>query len=73
MVKDVCRSFICTRQEGICRKATGGWDCLVLPATKGGLNLIDMYKWNKASILKHLWNIASKKDNLWSAGFIATI
>ena len=25
----------------------------------------DMYNWNKAAMLKHLWNIARKKDNLW--------
>ena len=37
---------------------------MVLPASKGGLNLRDMYKWNKAAMLKHLWNLAQKKDNL---------
>ena len=38
---------------------------MVLPFTKGGWNLRDMYIWNKATMLKHLWNLARKKNNLW--------
>ena len=62
---DVCRSFIWTGKEGLFRKAAVSWSQLVLPYSKGGLNLKDMYIWNKVATLKHLWNIARKKDNLW--------
>ncbi|KAG5610973.1 hypothetical protein H5410_022254 [Solanum commersonii] len=33
----------------------------------GGLNIIDVYMWNKTTILKHLWNLSKKKDKLWIA------
>ena len=65
MVKDIYRSFIRTGQEGISRKGAVAWERILLPFTKGGLNMKDMYKWNKAEMLKQLWNIASKKENLW--------
>ena len=65
MVDDVCRSFIWTGKEGLSRKAAVAWSQLVLPYSKGGLNLKDMYNWNKAAMLKQLWNIARKKENLW--------
>ena len=65
MVEDVCRSFIWTGKEGLSRKAAVAWGQLVLPYSRGELNLRDMYTWNKAAMLKHLWNLARKKDNLW--------
>ena len=61
----MCRSFIWTGREGLSRKAAIALSQMVLPYTRGGLNLRDMYKWNKAAMHKHLWNIAQKKDNLW--------
>lgn len=36
-----------------------------MPLSKGGWILRDMYNWNKAALLKHLWNLARNKDNLW--------
>ena len=65
MVDDICRSFIWTGKEGLSRKAAVAWSQLILPYFKGGLNLKDMYIWNKSAMLKHLWNIARQKDNLW--------
>ena len=47
MVDDVCRSFIWTGKEGLSKKAAVAWNLLVLPYAKGGLNLKDMYSWNK--------------------------
>ena len=65
MVEDVSRSFVWTRQEGLSGKAVIVWSQMVLHYAKGGLNLRHTYKWNKAALLKHLWNLARKKDNLW--------
>ncbi|KAH0722097.1 hypothetical protein KY289_005141 [Solanum tuberosum] len=44
-------------------KALIAWECW--PKVAGGLNITDVYIWNKAAILKHLWNLAQKKDKLW--------
>ena len=74
MVDDVYCSFICTEKEGISKKAVVAWSQMVLPFTKGGLNLRDMYKWNKNAILKHLWNLAQKKKTTFGlSGFTTTI
>ena len=37
---------------------------MVLPCDKGGINLKDMHKWNKAALSKHLWNLAQNKENM---------
>lgn len=37
---------------------------MVLPYAKEGLNLRDMYNWNKETMLKHLWNLARKNITL---------
>lgn len=33
--------------------------------TKGGLNVVSLAIWNKACILKLLWNLCRKFDSLW--------
>ncbi|KAG5615152.1 hypothetical protein H5410_014976 [Solanum commersonii] len=37
----------------------------IKPAVAGGLNVTDVYVWNKAAILKYLWDLSKKKDKLW--------
>ena len=29
------------------------------------MNLRDMHKWNRVALLKHLWNLARSKENMW--------
>ncbi|GKD32119.1 hypothetical protein Tco_1242897 [Tanacetum coccineum] len=36
-----------------------------VPKDRGGLGLKVLDVWNKALLVKHIWNIASKKDSLW--------
>ena len=45
------------------------WETLCLPKVAGGLNITNMYVWNKEAILKHLWNRCKKKDKLWIVWF----
>ncbi|GKD37780.1 RNA-directed DNA polymerase, eukaryota, reverse transcriptase zinc-binding domain protein [Tanacetum coccineum] len=33
--------------------------------SKGGLGLKNLAKWNEVLMIKHIWNVASKKDTLW--------
>jgi len=42
-------------------------DKLCCPKASGGMNLLDIYTWNKAAIEKSLWNKCQKKDRLWVA------
>ncbi|GKD16074.1 RNA-directed DNA polymerase, eukaryota, reverse transcriptase zinc-binding domain protein, partial [Tanacetum coccineum] len=34
-------------------------------ARNGGLGLKSLESWNNALLIKHLWNVANKKDSLW--------
>lgn len=40
------------------------WDAICKPYEEGGLNLRKVKEMNDACVLKHLWWIVSKKDNL---------
>ncbi|GJV95654.1 hypothetical protein Tco_1547231 [Tanacetum coccineum] len=46
-------------------KAKIAWKKICKPKTHGGLGLKDLELWNKALLVKHIWNIACKKDTLW--------
>ncbi|XP_058765398.1 uncharacterized protein LOC131638870 [Vicia villosa] len=35
------------------------------PQSKGGLNIINMYAWNKACMVRLLWNLCKKKYSMW--------
>lgn len=45
-------------------KALIARETLCLPKASGGLNITDIYVWNKVAILKHLRNLYKKKDTL---------
>ena len=34
------------------------------PTKEGGLGLFDLILWNQCLVLKQIWNICSKKDNM---------
>ncbi|GJX68521.1 hypothetical protein Tco_0304248 [Tanacetum coccineum] len=40
-------------------------DKICKPKAKGGLGIKNLSLWNKAMLVKHLWNLACKKDTLW--------
>lgn len=60
-----CRTFLWTGQAEISREAHVSWDKIFLPQVVGGLNVINLYNWNKAAVEKHLWAITKKKNCLW--------
>lgn len=41
------------------------WQQVCLPKDEEGLGLRDLRAWNKALLVKILWNIHMKKDTLW--------
>ncbi|XP_045822135.1 uncharacterized protein LOC123915019 [Trifolium pratense] len=47
------------------RKSPVAWKSVCQPKRYGGLNLIDIEIWNRITMLKLLWNLGSKADNLW--------
>ncbi|XP_058763491.1 uncharacterized protein LOC131636928 [Vicia villosa] len=52
-------------KETISRKALVSWEHTCDPISAGGMNLIDLSFWNRATMCKMLWNICGKKDVLW--------
>lgn len=61
----ICRSFLWTRGDKISRKALVVWEKSCKPKNQGGLNIMCLNTRRKVSILKMLWNICRKADNLW--------
>ncbi|XP_058732696.1 uncharacterized protein LOC131604262 [Vicia villosa] len=47
------------------RKSPVAWHNVCKPRKFGGLNVLDLQTWNVITMMKLLWNISSKKDNLW--------
>ncbi|XP_060201738.1 uncharacterized protein LOC132630180 [Lycium barbarum] len=64
-IERVCQKFLWTCAAEAKNKALVAWDQLCWPKTAGGLNITDVHTWNKAAIVKQLWNLSKKKDKLW--------
>ena len=45
-------------------KAKVSWNNICKPKDQGGLGLKNLQYWNEVLVIKQLWNIAAKKDNL---------
>ncbi|GKD27234.1 hypothetical protein Tco_1233448 [Tanacetum coccineum] len=67
-IKDINRllkGFLWCQGELSSGKAKVGWSVICKPKDQGGLGLKDINLWNDALLIKHLWNIAAKKDSMW--------
>ena len=49
----MCRRFLWNDDKQGKRRTLIAWETLCLTKVAGGLNITDMYVWNKAVILKH--------------------
>ncbi|XP_075106973.1 uncharacterized protein LOC142179967 [Nicotiana tabacum] len=65
MVTNVCRTFLWTCTNEVFRKTLLAWEKLCMPRSVGGLNILELYRWNKSAICKLLWDVTQKKDSLW--------
>lgn len=65
IIEATCRRFLWTGGVELSKKAVLAWDKVCQPESTGGLNILDIHTWNKAAIVKLLWNICQKKDILW--------
>ncbi|GJZ26652.1 RNA-directed DNA polymerase, eukaryota, reverse transcriptase zinc-binding domain protein [Tanacetum coccineum] len=46
-------------------KAKVAWKEVCKPKDQGGLGFKSLELWNKTLLVKHLWNVASRKESLW--------
>ena len=67
VLKDMDSICICFLWRGNCSRGPGlvNWQDCCVAKKDGGLGFRDSHRWNKALQAKLLWDIASKKDNLW--------
>lgn len=61
MLEAICRTFLWIGQGELSKKEQIAWEKICQSSSTGGLEVIDLKLWNKADILKHLWDF-SKKD-----------
>lgn len=64
-INAICRSFLWTGGSTISRKSPIAWEKVCKPTVKGGLNVLDLEIWNSMFMMKLLWNICAKTDDLW--------
>ncbi|GKC29824.1 RNA-directed DNA polymerase, eukaryota, reverse transcriptase zinc-binding domain protein [Tanacetum coccineum] len=68
VIKDInklLKGFLWNHADGSKGRAKVAWKNVCNAKQKEGMGLKDLYVWNKAMIVKHLWHIASDKESLW--------
>lgn len=63
--ESICRKFLWSGGVDKSRKALIAWETLSWPKVAGGLNFLDISRWNKA-ICKLLWSSSQKEDKMWT-------
>lgn len=64
-INAICRSFLWSGGDKLTRKSPIAWKRVCTPTKQGGLNIISIEEWNKANLIKLLWNLNGKTDSLW--------
>ncbi|GKC82432.1 RNA-directed DNA polymerase, eukaryota, reverse transcriptase zinc-binding domain protein [Tanacetum coccineum] len=64
-INSILKAFLWSSGEVSKGKAKIAWKNVCKQKIHGGLGLKDLIYCNKALLIKHIWNIANKKDNLW--------
>ncbi|GJX01698.1 RNA-directed DNA polymerase, eukaryota, reverse transcriptase zinc-binding domain protein [Tanacetum coccineum] len=64
-INKILKNFLWNNEEVSIGSAKVAWKKICKPKIYEGLGLKDITVWNKALLVKHLWNIAIKKDSLW--------
>ncbi|KAL5132045.1 putative ribonuclease H protein [Glycine soja] len=63
-IDSICRRFVWSGgTEG--KKNPVAWTTVCRPRKLGGLDVLNLHVWNQITLLKCLWNICKKTDNLW--------
>ncbi|CAL1357151.1 unnamed protein product [Linum trigynum] len=70
-VERLCNEFLWDSAEnGTRKRAVMAWDKVALPRKEGGLGIRNFSLWNKACMLRHIWNILISGGSLWVAWVI---
>ncbi|CAL1388599.1 unnamed protein product [Linum trigynum] len=67
-VERLCNEFLWDSADGGTRKkAVMAWHKLAIPKREGGLGIRNFSLWNKACVLRHVWEILTNGGSLWVA------
>lgn len=61
----ICVQVVWSGSEKATRKSPIAWRKIYKARKQGGLNIISLKEWNKANLIKLLWNLSGKADSLW--------
>ncbi|XP_058216931.1 uncharacterized protein LOC131327817 [Rhododendron vialii] len=64
-VEAMLRSFLWSGLNLTNVDAKVSWLAVCTPKAEGGLGLKSLQIWNKVSMMRHLWALCKKEDNLW--------
>ena len=64
-INKILRGFLWNQGDLVKGIAKVAWDVICTPKDQGGLGIKNLQKWNEVLLVKHLWNLAAKKDSLW--------
>ncbi|GKA86411.1 RNA-directed DNA polymerase, eukaryota, reverse transcriptase zinc-binding domain protein [Tanacetum coccineum] len=64
-INKILKGFLWCQGELTKGKAKISWDNICKPKDQGGLGLKNLGAWNEVLMIKHLWNVAVKKETLW--------
>ncbi|GJU75270.1 retrotransposon protein, putative, ty1-copia subclass [Tanacetum coccineum] len=65
-INKILKGFLWCQGELTKGKAKVSWDAVCKPKDQGELGLKNSGIWNEVLMIKHLWNVAIKKDTLWN-------
>ncbi|GJV47236.1 RNA-directed DNA polymerase, eukaryota, reverse transcriptase zinc-binding domain protein, partial [Tanacetum coccineum] len=64
-IDKLLKNFVWSKNDAAKGIASLAWKEVCRPKDEGGLGLKSLKVMNHALMVKHLWNIVSKKDSLW--------
>ncbi|XP_058784045.1 uncharacterized protein LOC131658808 [Vicia villosa] len=64
-IDSLCRTFVWTGKIDASRKSPVAWNTVCRPKSQGGQGVIHLATWNVITMVKCLWNLSKKTDNLW--------
>ncbi|XP_030497527.2 uncharacterized protein LOC115713182 [Cannabis sativa] len=64
-IEAICRAYLWKGHHVSVGAAPIAWERLCQPKKAGGIGLKKIAEWNTAAMIKYVWAIANKEDNLW--------
>ncbi|XP_058757171.1 uncharacterized protein LOC131630409 [Vicia villosa] len=63
-IDTMCKTFVWTGNTATSRKSPVAWTTMCKPKRQGGQGIVNLTLWNMITLLKCLWNLCCKADNM---------